>query len=135
MFDVVAAGIVFVCTPVAVWDGDGPIWCEEGPKIRLSGIAAREIDETCKVGHPCPSASGVAARNYLVGLLGGPKGTLKTGHIRVRGPVMRCTSYGGGKGTRTAALCSVAGRDLSCEMVRAKVAVRWSKYGGDRLCR
>ena len=38
---VIAAGVAFTCTPVAVWDGDGPIWCMEGPKIRIAGIAAR----------------------------------------------------------------------------------------------
>jgi endonuclease YncB( thermonuclease family) len=35
------AGAAFTCTPVRVWDGDGPIWCAEGPKVRLAGIAAR----------------------------------------------------------------------------------------------
>ena len=45
---VIAAGASFTCTPTAVWDGDGPIWCAEGPKIRLAGIAAREIDGECK---------------------------------------------------------------------------------------
>lgn len=27
---VVPAGEAFTCTPEAVWDGDGPVWCEEG---------------------------------------------------------------------------------------------------------
>lgn len=31
-----ASAATFVCTPVAVWDGDGPIWFKEGPKIRIS---------------------------------------------------------------------------------------------------
>lgn len=60
---------IFVCTPIAVWDGDGPIWCEEGPKIRISSIAAREIDGSCRPGHPCPRPSGEAARDALVELL------------------------------------------------------------------
>ena len=33
---VIPAGQTFTCTPVAVWDGDGPIWCEEGPRIPAS---------------------------------------------------------------------------------------------------
>ena len=37
----VPSGQAFDCTPTAVWDGDGPVWCEEGPRIRISGIAAR----------------------------------------------------------------------------------------------
>lgn len=42
------AGVSFSCTPIAVWDGDGPIWCAEGPRIRLAGVAAREIDGSCR---------------------------------------------------------------------------------------
>ncbi len=34
---IVPAGQTFDCTLTAVWDGDGPIWCAEGPHIRLSG--------------------------------------------------------------------------------------------------
>ncbi len=41
---IVARGDGFACTPVRVWDGDGPIWCSEGPRVRLAGIAAREMD-------------------------------------------------------------------------------------------
>lgn len=37
---VVPADEEFTCTPTRVWDGDGPVWCEEGPRIRLAGIAA-----------------------------------------------------------------------------------------------
>lgn len=40
---VIPAGQSFQCTPTRVWDGDGPIWCAEGPHVRLSGIAAREM--------------------------------------------------------------------------------------------
>jgi len=68
---IVAAGQTFICTPIRVWDGDGPIWCAEGPRIRLAGIAAREIDGTCRPAHPCPPADARRARDHLVGLLGG----------------------------------------------------------------
>ena len=98
--------MTFTCTLVAVWDGDGPIWCAEGPKIRLAGIAAREIDESCKPGHPCPEATGRDARDTLVALLGGEKGRLPTGHIRVAGGAM----------------------------VRSGTVLAWKRYGGDRLC-
>ncbi len=133
---VVARGAAFTCTPVAVWDGDGPIWCAEGPRLRLSGIAAREIDGTCRPGHPCPAGSGVAARDHLVALLGGSRGRLKSGHVVVRSPALRCVSMGSGKGSRTAALCSAPRiGDLSCAMVRSGHALRWRRYGGDTLCR
>jgi endonuclease YncB( thermonuclease family) len=45
---IMPAGQTFECTPIRVWDGDGPVWCAEGSRIRLSGIAAREIDGTCR---------------------------------------------------------------------------------------
>src|SRR3546814_3201620 len=63
---IVAAGLIFLCTPTLVADGDGPVWCAEGPRIRIAGIAARELDGTCRRGHPCPRAGPIAARNALV---------------------------------------------------------------------
>lgn len=131
----IAAGQAFVCTPVAVWDGDGPIWCKEGPKVRLAGIATREIDDRCLPQHPCPAAGGQAARDALVRLVGKPTGVGRFGHIEVNGPPLRCWSVGSGKGSRTAAWCSTErGVDLSCALVRMRVAVRWMKYDGARVC-
>ncbi|WP_324748804.1 hypothetical protein SH591_08785 [Sphingomonas sp. LY54] len=133
---IVATGTRFSCTPVAVWDGDGPIWCAEGPRVRLEGIAAQEIDGTCRPGHPCPKASGLQSRDYLVRLLGGPKGVLSTGHVAVNGPRLYCVSGGNAKGKRTAAFCSAPRvGDLSCSMVKGGYALRWSRYGGDGVCR
>src|SRR3546814_7839319 len=98
---VVPAGQSFNCTPAAVYDGDGPIWCAEGPHIRLSGIAAREMVGTCRPGHPCPVADPRASRDQLVALAGKRTGTRPTGHITVLGPTMRCRSAGGAGGNRT----------------------------------
>jgi endonuclease YncB( thermonuclease family) len=132
---VVAAGTSFTCTPTAVWDGDGPIWCAEGPKIRLAGIAAKEMDGSCKPGHPCPAASPIAARDQLVRFLGGPRGTMRTGHIRVSAAPMRCISDGSANGDRTAGWCSMAnGVDLNCAMVRSGVAARWDRYWRGHRC-
>ena len=132
---VVAKGVRFQCTPTAVWDGDGPIWCAEGPKLRLAGIAAREIDETCRIGQPCPAASGVAARDALVALLGGGRGMLSTGHVAVRGPRLICMSEGRGKGDRTAAWCLLpGGQNLSCAMIATGTALRWASYDRTDRC-
>ena len=119
------ASAAFICTPVAVWDGDGPIWCAEGPKIRLGSIAARELDGSCRAGHPCPRSSGVEARDALVALLGGAKGRLSTGHVKVSAPRLRCQashqSYG-----RVVASCRLTdGRDLGAAMLRTGTVVRW----------
>ena len=130
-----AAGTTFTCTPTHVWDGDGPVWCEEGPRIRLSGIAAREMDGTCRPGHPCPDASPEAAKAALVDLIGKPEGESEYGHTLVRGPAMRCVSTGSAGGDRTGAWCvSPRGGDLSCAMVRGGWAARWARYWKDHQC-
>lgn len=132
---VVPAGQSFDCTPTAVWDGDGPIWCAEGPHIRLSGIAAREMDGTCSPGHPCPTADPIAARDHLVTLLGKRSGVRPTGHVSVTGPTMRCRSAGSAGGKRTAAFCtSPRSGDISCAMVRDGYAARWDRYWQGHRC-
>jgi len=126
---IVPAGQSFTCTPVAVYDGDGPIWCEEGPRIRLAGIAAREMDGTCNSNQPCPTASAEAARDALVGLVGVPTGRTPQGHVKVSGRPLRCVSNGSGVGTRTAASCRTrSGADLSCAMLRTGTVLRWARY-------
>lgn len=124
---IVPAGRAFTCTAVAVWDGDGPIWCVEGPRIRLAGIAARELDGTCRPYHPCPAASGIAARDELVRQLGGARGASRTGHIRIDPIRLRCRSFGDAKGNRTAASCRLNGSDLGERLVIAGVAAPWRR--------
>lgn len=132
---IVSAGATFTCTPTAVWDGDGPIWCAEGPKIRVAGVAAREMDGSCSRNHPCPSVSGTEARDRLVRLMGGPRGRLPTGHIVVRSAPMTCRSDGSAGGSRTAAWCtSPLFGDLSCAVVRTGGALAWQRYWRDHRC-
>ncbi len=129
------SGQTFECTPTHVWDGDGPIWCAEGPRLRLAGIAAREIDETCSPGHPCPRASGRDARAALVALLGVPTGTSRHGHILVTGPTITCRSDGSAGGNRTASWCvSPRTGDINCAMINGGWAFRWDRYWNDHRC-
>ena len=132
---IVPAGQAFDCTPVRVWDGDGPVWCAEGPHVRLAGIAAREIDGSCRDNQPCPEADAIAARGALVGLVGRATGTSPEGHVLVSGPTMTCLSVGSAGGTRTAAWCtSPRGGDLSCAMTRGGWALRWDRYWQAHSC-
>lgn len=135
---VILAASLFLCTPVAVYDGDGPVWCAEGPRIRISGIAAREMDGTCRANQPCPDASAIEARDALVALLGGARGIIRHGdsiHIRVTAPTMRCISTGPAVGHRTGAWCTLAdGRDLSCAMVAGGTVLRWARYWRGHRC-
>lgn len=132
---VIAPGGTFACTPTRVWDGDGPIWCAEGPRVRLAGIAAREMDGSCRPGHPCPTASATASRDRLVSLLGGARGAAESGHILVRGPRLTCVSDGSAGGNRTAAWCKVpGGASLNCEMIASGHAAKWHRYWRDHRC-
>src|SRR5690606_27284255 len=92
---VVPSGQTFECTPTRVWDGDGPIWCAEGPRIRLSGIAAREIDGTCRSNQPCPKASAEQSRDALARLVGQPRGTGPHGHDMPQRRLRRRQQNGG----------------------------------------
>nr|WP_230279789.1 hypothetical protein [Croceicoccus sp. Ery15] len=132
---IVPAGQTFECTPIRVWDGDGPVWCKEGPRIRLSGIAAREMDGSCRSNQPCPAADASEARDYLVALVGQPYGKSREGHVLVSGPTMTCVSDGSGGGSRTAAWCvSPLGGDLSCAMLNSGFALRWDRYWRGHKC-
>lgn len=132
---IVPAGETFECTPTRVWDGDGPVWCEEGPRIRLSGIAAREIDGSCRSNQPCPAADASAARDYLASLVGESYGYSREGHVLVSGPTMSCLSVGSGGGSRTAAWCiSPKSGDISCEMTKSGYALRWTQYWRNHTC-
>jgi endonuclease YncB( thermonuclease family) len=133
--EIVPAGQTFQCTPTAVWDGDGPVWCAEGPKIRIAGVAAREMDGSCRTNQPCPAVGAIDARDRLVRILGGPRGMLSHGHIRVRSATMTCRSEGTAGGTRTAAWCtSPAFGDLNCAVVRAGGVLRWPRYWREHRC-
>jgi endonuclease YncB( thermonuclease family) len=132
---VVPAGVSFPCTPTRVWDGDGPVWCAEGPRLRLAGIAARESDGTCRDNQPCPEATAEDARRALVDLLGRRVGKAPQGHVLVDGPRLRCVSNGSAGRGRTGAWCVSPTRgDLSCAMVKTGTVLRWPRYWKGRRC-
>ncbi len=131
----IPAGKPFFCTPTRVWDGDGPVWCQEGPRLRLAGIAAREHDGTCRSNQPCPKASAETSRDALVRLLGKPKGLSREGHVLVSGPTLRCVSNGSAGHGRTGAWCvSPTWGDVSCAMVASGKVLRWQRYWRGHRC-
>lgn len=133
---VVPSGHAFACTPTRVWDGDGPVWCAEGPRLRIAGVAAREHDGTCRSNQPCPAATAQASRDALVQLLGRSAGRSRQGHVLVRGGTMRCVSNGPAGGSRTGAWCrTAAGADLSCALVAGGTVLRWAPYWRGHSCK
>src|SRR3546814_16818296 len=82
---VVPAGQTFLCTPTRVCDGDGPVCCAEGPRIRLAGIAARDGDRTSRPNHPCADAPAPPARDALVHTGRTTTGSRTAGQRFVRG--------------------------------------------------
>jgi hypothetical protein len=98
-------------------------------------VERRIIDGGCNEGHPCPSTSGIAARNALAGLFGGARGTGQHGHLLVRGPALHCVSTGSAGRERVGAWCSSSATgDVSCRMVNGGYALRWNQYWRRRRC-
>lgn len=109
------------CVVTGVHDGDGPIYCASGEKIRLTAIAARELDETCNPGHPCPSASGASARDELRSL--------------ALGQTLSCEATGTSYGRITAWCWRADGAELNCAMLRSGKASYWAKFDrAGRMC-
>ena len=99
--------------PVRVIDGDG--FSLHGQSVRLWGIDAPELDQTCdRAGETYPC--GLQARDAL-----------KTA---LRGAVPRCESVNRDQHGRTIARCSVAGDDLAGSLVRQGWALDWPRYSG-----
>ncbi len=91
---IVAAGTTFRCTLARVWDGDGPVWCAEGPRVLLAGIALWESDGTCRPNQHCPAASAEQAKLALDSLVDRRTGTSRGGHALVSGPALTCRGRG-----------------------------------------
>lgn len=107
----------FTCAVSHVHDGD-TLRCADGTRVRLHAIAAREIDGSCRPGHPCPQASGAEAKRALEAL--------------ALDETLMCEATGLTYG-RVAALCwTQAGVELSCAMVEGGYAMRWERYDRER---
>lgn len=103
----------FSCEVAYVNDGD-TLRCEDGTRIRLHAVAARESDETCSSGHPCPRASAASATAMLRALVSGQRLSCeKTG-----------TSY-----NRITAICwTPSDQEVNCAMVRSGTTVLWDRF-------
>lgn len=106
----------FECRVSSITDGD-TLRCSDGTRVRLHAVAARESDETCRPGHPCPSASGAAATAMLVTL--------------ASGQTLQCEQTGTTY-NRVAAICrNEANTEINCAMIKSGTAVIWPRYNAE----
>jgi endonuclease YncB( thermonuclease family) len=109
----------FTCEVIKVHDGDGPLWCRNGVKVRIAGVQAPDFENTepCRRGkanYVCSDAKAQRSRQIVQRLV-----------LRQRlacQPVDR--SY-----KRVVARCTLPdGRSLSCAVIAAGAATRWQTY-------
>lgn len=107
----------FSCHVSSITDGD-TLRCSDGTRIRLHAVAARESDETCREGHPCPSASGAAATAKLTEL--------------ASGQTLQCEQTGTSYNRVTAICRNEANVEINCAMIQSGTAVIWPKFNQQR---
>lgn len=107
----------FACEVSSITDGD-TLRCADGTRVRLHAVAARERDESCSSGHPCPSASGAAATAVLRQLAAGQG--------------LQCVRTGVSYNRVTAICRNEVGVEINCAMVQSGTAVIWPRYNAER---
>jgi endonuclease YncB( thermonuclease family) len=111
----------FSCAVAYINDGD-TLRCQDGTRIRLHAVAARERDGSCSPGHPCPTASAGAATAELSRLAGGK--------------ILRCEPTGHSYNRITAICWTPTGEEINCAMVRSGTALLWDRFDRQApLCR
>ena len=111
----------FVCDVAYVTDGD-TLRCEDGTRIRLHAVAAREADETCSPGHPCPTASAASATAELRRLASNRR--------------LSCERIGQSYNRITAICWTPTDVEINCAMIRSGTTVVWDRFNRERaICR
>lgn len=110
----------FQCQVASITDGD-TLRCQDGTRIRLHAVAARESDETCSVGHPCPSASAASATAKLREL--------------ASEQTLQCEQTGTSYNRVTAICRNQSNVEINCAMVRSGTTLIWPKFNEQqRIC-
>lgn len=102
---------------VRVIDGDTLV--AGGLRLRLHGIDAPELRQTCPLASGKTWACGIWARDQLRNL--------------TRGKRLACSSLGTDRYDRQIVRCTVDGQDLAAAMVRAGAAMAYRKYSTDHV--
>jgi endonuclease YncB( thermonuclease family) len=116
-----AASGSFQCQVRSITDGD-TLRCVDGTRIRLHAVAARESDETCSPGHPCPAATAASATAKLTEL--------------AAGQTLQCQATGTSYNRVTAICRNQQNVEINCAMVRSGTTLIWPRYDEQhRICR
>lgn len=113
---------VFSCTVIRVHDGDGPLWCSNGIKVRIAGVQASDFESAS----PCRAADPRRA-NYRCNDAAADR-SRKVVERLVLQRTLRCDPVGRSY-SRVVARCTLPdGRSLSCAAIARGAAVRWDRY-------
>ena len=122
LFLIALAAGAFPCTVSRVHDGDGPLWCSNGIKVRIAGVQAPDFEsaepcrrhDTSRANYTCDDASADRSRRIVERI--------------VLHRTMICQPMGMSY-KRVVARCTLAdGRSLSCAAIAAGAAARWDRY-------
>lgn len=114
-----AAAASFSCRVVRVHDGDGPIWCANGMKVRTAGVQAPDFESatpcrTRKTNYVCDDLEAEASRVIVERLVLGRTMTCLPVDRSYKRIVARCTLPNGSS--------------LTCATIEAGAARKWDKY-------
>ena len=111
----------FSCRVEYVNDGD-TLRCTDGTRVRLHAVSARETNETCSQGHPCPTATAAASTAALRKL--------------VQGKTLDCQTTGQSY-NRVTAICWTPNRtEVNCAMIESGNAALWPRFHRETpICR
>lgn len=112
----------FTCEVIKVHDGDGPLWCADGRKVRIAGIQAPDFTSAT----PCRDHRRNAG-NYACNDQAAERSRRVVERLTLR---KRLTCQPVDKSySRVVARCTLPdGRSLFCATIAAGAAVRWSSY-------
>lgn len=103
----------FQCAVSSVTDGD-TLRCQDGTRIRLHAISAKERNNTCSEGHPCPTASADESTRALSNI--------------VSGKTLTCKNTGQSYNRVTAICWTPQGTEVNCRMVQTGKAALWERF-------
>lgn len=115
----VTTGQTFTCDVIRVHDGDGPLTCANGIKVRIAGVQSPDYEsaEPCRIGkagYVCDDSRARAAQRVTAGLA-----------LNKR---LACTAVDK-SWNRVVARCWLPdGRSLTCAVIARGGGWRWDKF-------